>query len=69
MSKKTGLPLAVLSVIGCLLVTPYVWNAVKLSNCDFESDFKCEVIHGVGLVAPPASYVTVWFDDDKGDSK
>lgn len=41
-----------------------VWNAVKLASCDFESNYKCEVIHGAGLVVPPLSLVTVWFADD-----
>lgn len=48
-----------------LLMTPWVWNAVKFSNCDFESDYKCEVIHGIGVGVPPAAYVTVWFDTDE----
>jgi len=44
---------------------PWAWNAKKLASCDFESNYKCEAIHGVGLVFPPASIVTVWFDDDE----
>lgn len=50
--------------IFCLLCSPWVINAWKLSDCDFEGNLKCEFIHGVGLVIPPASYITVWFDDD-----
>lgn len=42
----------------------WVWNAVKLTSCDFESNYKCEVIHGAGLVVPPLSIVTVFFGDD-----
>jgi len=42
----------------------WIWNAVKLSSCDFESDYKCEIIHGLGLIAPPLAIVTAWFDDD-----
>lgn len=42
----------------------WVWNAVKLASCDFESNYKCEVIHGAGLVVPPLSIITVWFADD-----
>jgi hypothetical protein len=53
-----------LLLIFVLLVTPYIWNFVKFTNCDFKSDFKCEVIHGVGVFIPPSAYITVWFDDD-----
>ena len=45
--------------------TPYVWNGYKLSNCDFEANYKCEAIHGVGVIVPPASLITMWFDDDE----
>lgn len=47
-----------------VLVTPWIWNAAKFVNCDFESDYRCEAIHGIGVFVPPAAYVTVWFDDD-----
>ena len=42
----------------------WIWNAVKLTSCDFESNYRCELIHGAGLVVPPLSIVTVWFGDD-----
>jgi len=45
-------------------IVPWVWNVVKFTNCDFKSDYKCEVIHGIGVFVPPASIITVWFDDD-----
>ena len=45
-----------------LLVLVISWgvNLNKLTKCDFESPFKCEVIHAIGIV-PVASVVTVWF--------
>ena len=43
----------------------WVWNAVKYASSDFESDFKCEVIHGAGVFIPMTSLLTVWFDVDK----
>lgn len=43
---------------------PWMVNAYKFTECDFESDYKCEVIHGLGIVAPPASWITVWFEAD-----
>jgi hypothetical protein len=45
-------------------VFSYVGNVIKVTNCDFESDYKCEVIHGVGVIVPPAALITVWFEDD-----
>lgn len=56
--------LSTLLIIFVLFVTPWVWNGVKFASCDFESDYKCEAIHGIGVVIPPTAYITVWFDDD-----
>lgn len=40
----------------------WITNLYKLTQCDFASPYKGEVIHAVGLI-PPASLLTVWFDD------
>ena len=42
----------------------WIVNLIKFTNCDFKSDYRCEAIHGVGLI-PYISSVTVWFDVDK----
>ena len=55
---------AVYLIIFIAAVTPYIWNAAKFASCDFEANYKCEAIHGIGVVVPPAAIVTVWFDDD-----
>jgi len=49
-----------------VILTLSVWgiNFSKATDCDFKSDYKCEAIHGFGVVVPPASFVTVWFDTD-----
>lgn len=57
--------LKTLLIVALLVATPYIWNGYKLAGCDFESSYKCEVIHGVGVVIPPTAYITVWFDDDR----
>ena len=36
-------------------------NLWKLTQCDFEAPYKCEVTHGVGLY-PPAEMFTLWID-------
>jgi len=51
----------ILVALGC--IGGYGLNAYKLTQCDFESPYKCEVVHGVGLV-PPLWVVAVWFDTD-----
>jgi hypothetical protein len=57
------MPLVILIFI--TICAPYVVNAYKFANCDFEANYKCEAIHGAGIVIPPTSFVTVWFDSDK----
>ena len=38
-------------------------NLYKLTKCDFEPDYKCEVLHGAGLI-PIVSVITVWVETD-----
>ena len=52
-------------IVVALVSAPYFWNAYKLAGCDFESPYKCEAIHGIGVIIPPAAFVTVWFADDR----
>lgn len=42
----------------------WIWNINKLTDCDFEPDFKCEAVHAIGII-PPAAIVTVWFGVDE----
>ena len=56
--------LSTLFIIFVLAVTPWIWNGFKFASCDFESDYKCEAIHGIGVVVPPAAFITVWFGSD-----
>jgi len=59
----TLIELLIVMLFVCIVVT-FVWNAIKFSSCDFESNYKCEVVHGAGIIIPPLSIITVWFDDD-----
>ena len=45
-------------------IVTWIWSTVKLASCDFEPNYRCEVIHGIGVAVPPLSIVTVWFGDD-----
>lgn len=61
---KYRMNLLQLFVLSLVLVGPWIFNVVRLANCDFKEDFTCEAIHTIGLIIPPASYVTVWFPSD-----
>lgn len=45
-----------------IIVVSWVWNLVKLCQCDFTNatTWKYEVIHALGLI-PIFSPITVWF--------
>ena len=52
------------AIVICLVIgVSWVTNIVKLTDCDFESNYKCEVIHGLGII-PLVAPITVWFDTD-----
>ena len=63
MKKATVTVAAVFIAIAA--ITTYAVNAYKFTECDFQADYQCEVIHGIGLIPYPTSIVTVWFDTDK----
>lgn len=60
----TFLKIMALVLFTVVVTGSWVVNSIKLTACDFESDYRCEFIHGVGLFFAPLSVVTVWFDDD-----
>lgn len=66
MKKQQGFVLnsLVMVLVFAFVVGSWIGNAVKLANCDFEPNYKCEVLHGVGFIILPLSMVTVWFDAD-----
>lgn len=47
-----------------LVAGAWVVNLVKLTSCDFQSPYKCEVLHGAGLI-PIIGVFTAWFDSDE----
>jgi hypothetical protein len=59
-AKKAAICSLLAFVIGYTPVT-WVMNLVKFSECDFEAPYKCEIIHGAGLI-PMAAWVTAWMD-------
>lgn len=49
--------IVVWAIVVVLGVFGYVRNVLKLTQCDFASPYKCEALHGAGLVAPPLGAV------------
>ena len=51
MKKQKGFTIVefVLLILFILGIYGYGANLFKLVNCDFESPYKCEAIHGMGL--------------------
>ena len=52
------------AVIALWLFVSWGINFYKLTQCDFESPYKCEVIHAAGII-PPIALFTAWFDVDE----
>lgn len=42
----------------------WIKNIIKLSDCDFESPYKCEIFHAVGII-PPVGAITGYMDFGK----
>lgn len=55
---------ALIVFVCCIGFAPWLINGYKFINCDFEASYRCEIIHGLGVVMPPASLFTVWFGHD-----
>jgi len=51
-------------VILILGIIPWLVNVYKFTNCDFKEDYRCEIVHGAGVVIPPVALVTAWMDTD-----
>ena len=52
--------------IAIVLIAGVGWvkNLIKLTECDFETPYKAEVIHTAGLI-PPIGMITGWLDVGK----
>lgn len=49
-----------------LIVGAGTWlsNAWQLVQCDFKAPYKCEIVHGVGLI-PPVHFITAWIGGEE----
>lgn len=66
MTKQKGHAVIGLIVSGwfILVISTWILNFIKLTDCDFKSPYKCEVIHAVGII-PPFSVATVWYNSEE----
>lgn len=51
-----------------LVFSLWIVNMIKLTRCDFVAPYKCEVVHGIGVI-PPVALVTAWFGTDEDKAK
>jgi len=56
--------LAFMAILVLFVIGSWIGNFVKLLDCDFQSDYKCEVVHTIGIV-PMLAPFTVWVDSDE----
>ena len=62
MSKELPAGCNFIAVILWLIVlVAYINNLIDLFSCDFETPFKEEIIHLIGVFIPPASLITCWY--------
>lgn len=52
---------AIIIALWIFVAVSWFTNLFKLTECDFEAPFKCEAVHGIGLI-PVVSVVTAWID-------
>lgn len=49
-------------IIGLILCIGWIINIFKLTDLDFEPNYKAEVIRVVGIIVPPVGGIIGWFD-------
>lgn len=66
MGKMKGFTIVEVFIVVLVLLIAVGWvkNIIKLSECDFESPYKAEVIHAAGLM-PPIGMITGWLNVGK----
>ena len=69
MKKQEGSTVLEILIVFVLIFgvigTGWVMNINKLTDCDFEAPYKCEMIHGLGVI-PFIGMVTGWMDIEDG---
>lgn len=58
---------AIILAVWLVVIVSWVNNVVDFVDCDFKEDYRCEMLHGIGMSVPPTSIVTAWFESDGGN--
>lgn len=61
---KEILAISIVIVLFVAAIVGYGLNIYKLTQCDFETPYKCEVLHSVGLI-PIAGIFVGWMEFGK----
>ena len=66
MKYQKGFTAVEIIIVVLILAVAVGWvkNLIKLTDCDFDAPYKCEIIHTVGLI-PPVGAITGWLDVGK----
>lgn len=54
--------IVVVLLVGVFCTTGWVKSIIKLTESDFESPYKAEVIYAVGTIAPPIGAIVGWLN-------
>lgn len=54
----------IIMILAIICLIGWVKNTVKFTHCDFQPPYKCEIVHGIGLL-PPIGAITGWLDEGK----
>ena len=57
--KLKNIPIYITLFLFILNISLWVANIYHLTTCDFKAPYKCEIIHGVGVVTP-TYWITGW---------
>jgi hypothetical protein len=66
-NKQRGFTLPEPIVLVLFIIIPiymaigWIKDIEKFSECDFQAPYKCEIIHGLGLI-PPVGMITGWLN-------
>ena len=60
---RSALVLYIVTLV--ILLGSYVWNAVELTQCDFEAPYRCEIVHGIGVVVPAVAPISLAIGSDR----
>lgn len=61
--RATNMAWLVPIALGVVVRIAWSVNIIMFTECDFRPDYKCEVLHGLGII-PMFAPLTIWFGVD-----